>query len=745
MKNVDPARSARDAASLEDLSFRHLLAEMERIDVLIQRQVRLWQKAGQDPKDNFRGLYVSDETAVGLLSRPLGANWGTPGLLDPEETRWFESSLAAAQRVSLGLEQQAHEAGVNLRLKALAETFALDDFDRDVFLICLSSSLDLRYERLFGYLQDDVTRKRPSVNLVLDLLCPPGPVRLNALTRLQAGAPLIDHHLLERLTEPASARTPLLNQTLAIDDSVVSWLIGDYRPSSEVSAIAEIRQVQDTQPAFDSEIQRPTAALLESGAFDEGGSIDRAVLVCYGPDLIGQETAAASIANRLGKPLLAVDLDAAARAERSDTALSAIKLAMRDARLLSAIPLIAAWDSLNGDSAARSGLIASILAFPGLVILTGRAFWQMAGFERSRRFSWLEFPAPGFGERRALWSHFLKAAGVEDNLDLSSLAGQFTLTSGQIRDAVASAMDRAAQRGEAPGPGDLQAAARLHSSSRLAGLARKIPPRYTWKDIILPADQMEILKEIINTIRTRSLVLGEWGLQEKLVSSAGVTVLFAGPPGTGKTMAAEIIAGELGLDLYKIDLSTIVSKYIGETEKNLEHIFQEAEASNAILFFDEADALFGKRSEVRDSHDRYANIEISYLLQRMEAYDGVTILATNLRANLDEAFTRRLQFVVDFPFPEEEDRLRLWQTLFPWDVPHDPALDFNWLARRYELAGGNIRNIIVSAAYLAAADGGLVTMEHLLYGTRRELQKMGRLIAEENLLMGQRPYAEIRK
>jgi SpoVK/Ycf46/Vps4 family AAA+-type ATPase len=228
-------------------------------------------------------------------------------------------------------------------------------------------------------------------------------------------------------------------------------------------------------------------------------------------------------------------------------------------------------------------------------------------------------------------------------------------------------------------------------------------------------------------------VLEEWGVGRKLASSRGVSILFAGPPGTGKTMSAQIIGAELGLDLYKIDLSTIISKYIGETEKNLEHIFTEAESSNAILFFDEADALFGKRSEVRDSHDRYANVEISYLLQRMEAYDGVTILATNLRSNLDEAFTRRLQFAVDFPFPEEADRLRIWQALFPPEVPCAPQLDLPFLAQRFKLAGGNIRNIIVSAAYLASANGGVVTMEHLLHGTRRELQKMGRLVTEENM------------
>lgn len=267
-------------------------------------------------------------------------------------------------------------------------------------------------------------------------------------------------------------------------------------------------------------------------------------------------------------------------------------------------------------------------------------------------------------------------------------------------------------------------------------MARKIKPRYAWDDIILPDDQRRILHEIVETVRGRPVVLEQWGVGRKLASSAAITVLFAGDPGTGKTMAAEVMANELKLDLYKIDLSTVVSKYIGETEKNLEKIFSEAESSNAILFFDEADAIFGKRSEVKDAHDRYANIEVSYLLQRMESYNGVTILATNLRANLDDAFTRRLQFVIDFPFPEPADRLRIWQTLFPPDLPRTDELDFAPLAERFKLAGGNIRNVIVSAAYQAAANGGSVTMKHLLHGVRREMQKMGRLVSEGELKVG---------
>jgi SpoVK/Ycf46/Vps4 family AAA+-type ATPase len=225
-------------------------------------------------------------------------------------------------------------------------------------------------------------------------------------------------------------------------------------------------------------------------------------------------------------------------------------------------------------------------------------------------------------------------------------------------------------------------------------------------------------------------VYDEWGFDRKLSLGKGLNVLFAGPSGTGKTMAAEVLAGELGLDLYKIDLSTVVSKYIGDTEKNLARIFAEAATSNAILFFDEADALFGKRSEVKDAHDRYANIEIGYLLQRMEEYEGVVILATNLRKNMDEAFVRRMHFTVEFPFPNAQDRRRIWAHIWPEATPRSAELDADVLARRFELAGGNIRNIALAAAFLAASDGGVVTMAHLLHATRREYQKMGKIVTD---------------
>jgi SpoVK/Ycf46/Vps4 family AAA+-type ATPase len=281
---------------------------------------------------------------------------------------------------------------------------------------------------------------------------------------------------------------------------------------------------------------------------------------------------------------------------------------------------------------------------------------------------------------------------------------------------------------------DLYAACRSQSNQKLSELAVKIEPRYSWGDIVLPEEKVGQVKDICNQVKNRYRVFGEWGFDRKFSHGKGLSVLFSGPPGTGKTMAAEVIAHELQLDLYKVDLSGVVSKYIGETEKNLSKIFKEAETSNAILFFDEADALFGKRTEVSDAHDRYANIETSYLLQKMEEYEGVVILATNLRENMDEAFTRRIRFIVEFPFPDAASRLRIWSTHFPKEAPLSDEIDYQFLSKQLQVAGGNIKNIVLNSAFLAAQDGGVIDMEHILRGVKREFEKIGKLWNESNFI-----------
>jgi hypothetical protein len=375
---------------------------------------------------------------------------------------------------------------------------------------------------------------------------------------------------------------------------------------------------------------------------------------------------------------------------------------------------------------------ASVTEFPGVVFLCGKESFEPLDEGRSRRLIRVKFELPTYDFRHASWRDALAGHGVFlGNDEIVELASKFKLTDVQIKRAVNTASDLAASRGEQLTPADLVAGAQAHSSLKLGRLAKRIVPRYTWNDLILPPDRVQVLHEICSRIRFAHVINESWGFNHRVAAAPGVTALFAGDSGTGKTLAAEVIAQDLGLLLYKIDLSAVVSKYIGETEKNLSVIFDEAHQSNAVLFFDEADALFGKRSEVKDAHDRYANLEVAYLLQQLEIYEGVAILATNLRQNLDEAFTRRLSFLVDFPFPEREYREKLWGSHFPPEAPIGRDVDLHELSDRFALAGGNIRNAAIASAYLAAADGKEITMAHIRHAIRREHQKMGRLIDDE--------------
>lgn len=716
-----------------DLSFLHLQMELLRIDLKIHQAVQLWQQANQNRGvDAFAGQYISDAEIGALLRKPLGAGWWTGATSADGDDQ--SDLLTQAERRIASLGQTARKQGKTLRLAHLATAFGLDRFEQEALLTCIAPALDRRYERFYGYLQDDATRKWPSVSLVLDLLCQPGPERLLRLHQFDAEAPLFRFHLLKRASEPGVADPAVINQALRPDDALVAWLLGRFRPHGELATHATLLAMSepDAEP-WDAWVAPETLAAL--ARVEMGGESSRKpaqappITVFHGRDTESQWAAARYVSAQLRRPLLRVNL--APLVASGLPAPRAVRLALRDARLAAAIPYLTGWDAVLVDGAPAPELLQEVCDHPGSVLVAGTEKWLPRGADRESRLHWFDFPSPIFGRRRQLWQVLLaepRFAGRATPPEAEGVAGQFVLTTGQIRDAVVLARDMAAQRGTHLQEEDLFAAARTHSSPGLAKLARRIVPRYHWDDVILPAEQLTMLRELVGTVRGRPKVMEEWGIGRTLASSSGITALFSGPPGTGKTMSAEVITAALGLDLYKIDLSSIVSKYIGETEKNLEKIFLEAESSNAVLFFDEADAIFGKRSEVRDAHDRYANIEISYLLQRMESYDGVTILATNLRANLDAAFTRRLQFVVDFPFPEEEDRLRIWRQLMPVDVPRAPDLDLTTMASRYKLPGGSIRNIIVSAAFQAAANGGVITTEHLLHGARRELQKLGRLM-----------------
>jgi SpoVK/Ycf46/Vps4 family AAA+-type ATPase len=351
----------------------------------------------------------------------------------------------------------------------------------------------------------------------------------------------------------------------------------------------------------------------------------------------------------------------------------------------------------------------------------------------------VSLPQPNLSLRQQMWEAALSPR-PHNGVKPADLARRFRLNEGQIRDAIAWAQGVARRQGRHQlEESDLEEAVHYVTMPTLDHMAHAIVPRYTWADIVLPKDVIAHLKEFTAAIRRRDQVYEEWGFDRRRPLGKGLNALFAGPSGTGKTMAAEIMARELGLALFKIDLSAIVSKYVGETEKHLRRVFAEAERAQAILFFDEADALFGKRSEVRDAHDRYANIEVAYLLQALEEHAGVVILATNLYGNVDDAFIRRMHFIVHFPFPEEALRHGIWQVIFPKRAPLAAEIDFADLARRFRLTGGHIRNIALGAAFLAADDGGVIGMDHLLQAARREFQKMGKVVDEGDFGPGRPP------
>jgi len=620
-------------------------------------------------------------------------------------------------------------------LSQLKEVFGLSIFDLWLLLIALAPELDLRYERLYGFLQDDITRRRPSVDLALNLLCRSAEEKVAFRAHFAPEAPLIRHQLLRVSADPNDVQPPLLSLGLTVDKGIVAWLLGGAALDFRLSTFCRL-----SDPVFDlkSLLLAPDEKQALTNLVHRVDTSGPRQLYFWGPAGSGKRTAAEALAKRMKVRLLVADLGWCALPDAEFVQIPG--LLCRDALLHHALLFIRGVDTLqSGERLLHyQQLMDALSSHQGTVVLAGTSSWNPPRRDAPDPLA-VSFATPNFSLRRAAWRLALDAAGVQcAETDVTDLASRFRFTPGQIMATTNEACNRGrwiagSCSGSAFGScveprttvGDLFSAARAQSGSELLKLTRKIPPRYTWKDIVLPADQLDQLKEICAQAKFRHVVYGDWGFDRKLSMGKALNVLFAGPPGTGKTMAAEVIAKDLELDLYQIDLSRVVSKYIGETEKNLDRIFAAADNSNAILFFDEADALFGKRSEVKDAHDRYANIEIGYLLQKMEEYEGIAILATNLRQNLDDAFVRRIQNVVEFRFPDADQRQRIWEITFPLETPLGEDVDFGALARSVKLAGGNIKNIAIAAAFYAAADGRVVRMPHIIRACSREFSKLG--------------------
>jgi hypothetical protein len=604
-------------------------------------------------------------------------------------------------------ETQEEPSGPPSALDTLCALFGLSSFERSALILCAGVELEAGFATLCAEAQGDPNRTYPTFSLTLAAL---PDAHWSALT---PDAPLRRWRLIE-----IGAGGALTVSPLRIDERILHYLVGLSCPDARLMEIVEPVTSEGALVPSHQVLAERLAGLWERASAQQ----PLPVMQLCGEDIAGKRAIAAVACARVGWQLSALAAEALPSSIAELESLA--RLWEREALLTSRALLLDCHELDVADVGRMANVNRFIERVTGLVLATRDRVRV-----RQRLTISLEARKPQVGEQRLLWRQAL--GGMADCLaePIEALTAQFNVSAQTIRAAGAEALG-----GVPDGPAALNGAAtsglsallwdacRVQARPRLDDVAQRIEPAADWEALILPEPQKRILRDIAAHVQQRVTVYETWGFAAQGARGLGMSALFAGASGTGKTMAAEVLAHTLNLDLYRIDLSSIVSKYIGETEKNLRRVFDAAEEGGAILLFDEADALFGKRSEVKDSHDRYANIEVSYLLQRMETYRGLAILTTNLRSALDAAFLRRLRFIVHFPFPDVVQRAEIWRRVFPAQAP-TRGLDADKLAR-LSVAGGNIRSIALNAAFLAADAGEPITMGHLFRAAQSEYAKL---------------------
>ncbi len=582
-------------------------------------------------------------------------------------------------------------------LGRVVEAFGLSPFERDVLLLCAGVELDAHFADVCASASGDERLRRPTFGLALAAL------QGAHWSALAPAAPLRRWHFVE-----LGAGETLATSPLRIDERVLHHLTGlDYLDRRLAGLFEPVAAPASLPPS-----QERAASRVEAASRDPFS--DHAVLVSGSDPEARRAVAAAGLASAGLQLHTIAATELPAQAGERDTL---ARLWEREAILGRSGLLIEVEDGAEPNVQWRVAAFADTFALG--VVVGAREPVRV----RRRVAVRVDVVRPSADEQRRLWEAALGERAASLNGSIDALVTQFDLGAEAIGAASAQVEGESTDLAEA-----LWEACCAHARPQLDDLAQRIEPIAGWGDLVLPTTQLEIIAQVAAQVRGRARVYDEWGFARKSARGLGIGVLFEGPSGTGKTMAAEVLARELDLDLYRIDLSQVVSKYIGETEKNLKRVFDAAESGGAILLFDEADALFGKRSEVKDSHDRYANIEVSYLLQRMEAYRGLAILTTNAKDAIDQAFMRRLRFVVRFPFPDASARAEIWRRVFPAETP-TAGIDPEALAV-LNMAGGNIRNIALAAAFIAAGAGESVGMGHLADAALREFLKLGRPLTD---------------
>jgi hypothetical protein len=685
----------------------HLRAELLRCAAVLGRRLQQHRDRGKSPAgEAMQGFVIEDGEAEGLVAE-LTSRWGGPPGTAIVETA--QTPLTATQTPPSANQTPPTPAdGAFLPLRHAIRQFDLRAAEYDALLLALAIELDGMFGRLVAYLNDHVGRTRPTLGLALGLqgadLAPLSPLAF-------IERPAVRDGLLE-----IEGDGPAPGWSVLVPRDLVLRLAGEASPDA---LPAGFRCFPPAPGLLDRLVlgteARDGLAVWAASARTTG---EVRPLILAGLPGAGRTTAARGITGALGWKLLVAEVPADQMADRLRAARR--EACWHDAPLLLRLTVPDAAGTIDW-RVLWHGL--ADLRHP-LMIATEPPHAEALAAAAPLEPAVVTLPEPSLAERAALWRALLPPGASPMDAVADQLAARFRFNPGRIA--------RVVRRAEPAGltPDALMRACREVGAATMGPLAQKLPLPYAWDDLVVPPSVREELELARVWVRHQRQVLDQWGFGRRVATGRGLTMLFGGPPGTGKTMAAQVLAGALALDLYRVDLSRVVNKYIGETEKNLSRLFDEAQASGAVLFFDEADALFGKRSEVKDAHDRYANLEIGYLLQRMEEYEGVTILASNRARDMDEAFTRRFQFIIDFPMPDEAHRLKIWQGMVPSEAERDGTLDLATLAKRFETSGGEIKNAVLAGAFLAAGAQVPLRTEHLIRAVRREFRKGGRLSGE---------------
>ncbi len=623
------------------------------------------------------------------------------------------ASINAIQSLRLALDEARAALSAPSALDQVTALFGLSPFERAILLLCAGMELDSAFAAQCAVAQGDRQRPHPTFSLALAALSEP---HWSAMT---PNAPLRHWRLIEVGSGPAVTTNPL-----RIDERILHFLAG-------VPGMDE-RLIGFLEPVVGAETLAPTHQVLADQVACHWLRPAQAVLpvvqLC-GRDAASKRHLAAATCASLGLNLWCLS------AERLPQTVAELEMLQRlwerEAALNGGALLLDCVTTDGGETGRQQTIRHWIERTHGpLLVSTVEPLQGILHLCVN-----LEVRKPTSGEQRELWARTLEPVAAALNGQVDRLVSQFDLNAASIRAVCSDVLDRVRNPGQLPSssidPQSVWDTCRSQSRVKLDDLAQRVHSAVKWEDLVLPERSMALLREIGIHVRQRARVYEAWGFAAKSSRGLGISAMFCGPSGTGKTLAAEVLANELGLDLYRIDLSQVVSKYIGETEKNLRRVFDAAEEGGAVLLFDEADALFGKRSEVKDSHDRYANIEVSYLLQRMEAYRGLAILTTNMKEAVDSAFLRRIRFVVQFPFPDAALRAEIWRRVFPRETPTE-GLQPARLAR-LNVAGGNIRNMAMSAAFIAAEAGEPVRIGHLVRAARSEFAKLEKPLSEAEL------------